>query len=155
MGQPTWSAELIETAKKCAFEGLSAAQIAKVIGKTRNAILGKLFRMGINLPNDHSGHKPATPKQPKPKVRSEIFTPRASREDATFSMHLARCDGVEFFDLKPHHCRWPYGTSNYYFCGRRRAAGSPYCFGHSQMAFVKQDRRGGDGFHGLNKSGSI
>src|SRR3954469_12551363 len=64
-----WTDERVETLKKLWLDGLSASQIAKQLGGvTRNAVIGKVHRLGL------SGR--ATPSQPQ---RPAFKTPRAPR----------------------------------------------------------------------------
>lgn len=43
----TWDEHAIQTLKELTAQGLSASLIAKELGTTRNAVLGKLWRLGI------------------------------------------------------------------------------------------------------------
>src|ERR1700691_664842 len=64
-----WTDERVELLKKLWLEGLSASQIAKQLGGvTRNAVIGKVHRLGL------SGR--ATPSQPSP---TAFKTPRPPR----------------------------------------------------------------------------
>ncbi|MGZ6013165.1 MAG: GcrA family cell cycle regulator, partial [Caulobacteraceae bacterium] len=64
-----WTDERVETLKKLWLDGLSASQIAKQLGGvTRNAVIGKVHRLGL------SGR--ATPSQPQ---RPTFKAPRAPR----------------------------------------------------------------------------
>ena len=45
----TWTDERVETLKKLWAEGLSASQIAAALGGvTRNAVIGKVHRLGLS-----------------------------------------------------------------------------------------------------------
>ena len=64
-----WTDERVETLKKLWLDGLSASQIAKQLGGvTRNAVIGKVHRLGL------SGR--ATPSQP---ARVAFKAPRPPR----------------------------------------------------------------------------
>src|SRR3954469_12301115 len=64
-----WTDERVETLKKLWLEGHSASQIAKQLGGvTRNAVIGKVHRLGL------SGR--ATPSQPQ---RTTFKAPRTPR----------------------------------------------------------------------------
>src|ERR1700722_1403704 len=47
MSIETWTAERIEQLRNFASSGLSSSQIAAEIGVTRNAVIGKLNRLGL------------------------------------------------------------------------------------------------------------
>lgn len=62
-----WTAERVEKLTKLAFSGLSASQIAGVLGSTtRNAVIGRLHRMKICLPKKGNG---SATRPPKPKFK--------------------------------------------------------------------------------------
>ena len=68
-----WTDERVETLKKLWLDGLSASQIAKQLGGvTRNAVIGKVHRLGL------SGR--AAPSQP---VGTVFKAPRPARAPAT------------------------------------------------------------------------
>jgi GcrA cell cycle regulator len=58
----SWDAEDVALLKKLWSVGQSAAQIARRLGCSRNAVCGRLIRLGLKR-----GHKPPTA---KPKIRS-------------------------------------------------------------------------------------
>src|ERR1700730_13899541 len=47
MSMETWTPERIEQLRNYASSGLSSSQIAAEIGVTRNAVIGKLNRLGL------------------------------------------------------------------------------------------------------------
>jgi GcrA cell cycle regulator len=51
----TWTSERIELLKRCLHAGLSCGQIAREIGVTRNAVIGKMNRLGLSRPKDWRG----------------------------------------------------------------------------------------------------
>lgn len=43
---------------------------------------------------------------------------------------------VTFWELEPHHCRWPSGDDPpYLYCGMPKFADCSYCFRHASIAF--------------------
>ena len=91
----SWSDERVELLKKLWGEGQSASQIAKELGGvTRNAVIGKVHRLGLSNRNEEpepapapepdkkAGKKPAA--APRPEPQAEPATPEpASEEPAT------------------------------------------------------------------------
>lgn len=76
----TWTDERVEVLKTKWAEGHSASQVARMLGGvTRNAVIGKVNRLGLSGRAEPSGPKrlPRTPKAPKPKRSSD--TGRAVR----------------------------------------------------------------------------
>jgi GcrA cell cycle regulator len=53
----TWTSERIELLKRCLQAGLSCSQIAREIGVTRNAVIGKRNRLGLSRPKDVIGRQ--------------------------------------------------------------------------------------------------
>jgi GcrA cell cycle regulator len=141
-----WTEERVSLLKKLWLEGLSASQIAKQLGGvTRNAVIGKVHRLGL------SGR--ATPSQP---TRPAFKAPRPPRPAS--ATHLAPrpnppplprpIDYVEepgsatVLTLGAHMCKWPIGdpaSDNFTFCGRRIGEGS-YCAEHSRVAYQPQQK---------------
>ncbi len=48
----TWTSERIELLKRCFHAGLSCGQIAREIGVSRNAVIGKINRLGLSRPKE-------------------------------------------------------------------------------------------------------
>ena len=53
----TWTSERIELLKRCLYAGLSCGQTARQIGVTRNAVIGKMNRLGLSRPKDVIGRQ--------------------------------------------------------------------------------------------------
>jgi len=86
----SWSDERVEKLKKMWSEGQSASQIAKELGGvTRNAVIGKVHRLGLSNRNGSgggnaaadgaTGEKPAA--KPRPKSRTAAERPAAPKPD--------------------------------------------------------------------------
>ncbi len=83
----SWSEDRVETLKKMWGEGQSASQIAKELGGvTRNAVIGKVHRLGLsnrNTGSDKTGAKakakPAATKSAKPKAAPKAADKPAAR----------------------------------------------------------------------------
>ena len=89
----SWTDERVELLKKMWGEGQSASQIAKELGGvTRNAVIGKVHRLGLSNRNTGSSAKAAEPKEkpapaaaapkpepkPKPQPKTEPARPAAT-----------------------------------------------------------------------------
>ncbi len=75
----SWTDERVETLKKMWAEGQSASQIAKELGGvTRNAVIGKVHRLGLsNRAGGKEEEEPvAAPPPPEPAVRPDAASPR-------------------------------------------------------------------------------
>ena len=147
-----WDDERVELLKKLWAEGLSASQIAsKMGGVTRNAVIGKVHRLGL------SGR--ATPAKPKRGTSSETTTtfpvekpsitktslPSAPEPEFTAPIILDTGDLTTVATLQRNMCKWPVGdpaTDDFHFCGQSTAPGKSYCAYHAHMAFQPPQRRG-------------
>jgi GcrA cell cycle regulator len=75
----SWTDERVEILKTMWTEGKSASQIAKELGGvTRNAVIGKVHRLGLSNRNGGGGTgAAAAPAQPAPAAKAAPETPRA------------------------------------------------------------------------------
>ena len=149
-----WTEDRVTTLKTLWLEGLSASQIAKQLGGvTRNAVIGKVHRLGL------SGR--ATPSQPS---RPAFKAPRPARPANAGAHHAPRriepqphpAPRLENYVEEPgsatvltlgaHMCKWPIGdpsTDSFTFCGRRIGDEGPYCIEHARVAYQPQQKKGG------------
>ena len=166
----TWTDERVETLKKLWGEGLSASQIATEIGGgiTRNAVIGKVHRLGLSgrgkakapPPARSKAKAPSAPAPVLPARPAAIVTPvppalaiEAAPEPAPLAVAdevgLPLSERVTIMDLRESMCRWPMGDPTkpeFRFCGARSVTGLPYCSHHAQVAYQpvadrKRDRR--------------
>lgn len=145
-----WTEERFERAKEMVAEGMSAAQIASVLGcgLSRNAIIGKLHRAGlkggggprVGSPNG-GPRKPSRPRQRHYKLgfgsrfQSPVpLKPKPVKEPPKPPEALM----LGILDLKPTHCKFPIGDprkDDFGFCGAGRHQASPYCEYHHMLAY--------------------
>jgi GcrA cell cycle regulator len=157
----SWSDERVELLRKLWSEGLSASQIAAELGGiTRNAVIGKVHRLGLS--GRAKSPSSAAPRPRKPRAPSQIL--RVSRPALRGNTALApmyeldiepepelaeniiplgqRCSILELSEDK---CHWPIGdpgTPDFFFCGGKTIEGLPYCGYHSRIAYQPlADRR--------------
>ena len=143
-----WTDERVELLKKLWQDGLSASQIAKQLGGvTRNAVIGKVHRLGLSGRAAPSKPQRTVFKAPRP-ARPAAAAPSAPRRIAEpVASHPAPAP-VRYADEKPgtatvltlgaHMCKWPIGDpaqDNFTFCGRRADETGPYCHEHAQVAY--------------------
>jgi GcrA cell cycle regulator len=148
-----WTDERVENLRKLWTDGLSASQIAKQLGGvTRNAVIGKVHRLGlagratpsrpakrpmrINRPARQFG-APSAPGQQRARALSIApapFVPAPPPLEA-----LAQPDGsvASILTITDRMCKWPIGDPNdqtFALCGRESDCG-PYCKEHAQYAY--------------------
>ena len=151
-----WTDERVETLKKLWLDGLSASQIAKQLGGvTRNAVIGKVHRLGLS--GRAAPSQPARPtfKAPRPARPAATTVPAPRRaappqpkEAAPVVAHapppppaaprLEERGVATVLTLGAHMCKWPIGdpaSDEFSFCGRRSADDGPYCVEHARVAY--------------------
>ena len=161
-----WTDERVETLKALWLDGLSASQIAKELGGvTRNAVIGKVHRLGL------SGR--ATPSQPSPvafkppRSRPAAPAPIVHRRptatlgadspppEARFTPRVEEPGAATVLTLGRHMCKWPIGdpsSSEFTFCGRRASDERPYCVEHAKLAYQPQQTKRKAGPNDLARS---
>jgi len=158
-----WNAERVELLKRHFNAGLSCSQIAREIGVTRNAVIGKMNRLGLSRPRDViAGQqefrraarlaRPKTPPGPRPRrPRLSIFAqhemlvaafpePQLRVEDVP----IVNGCGCTLLELSRATCRWPVSATDgadARFCGSTPIEGLPYCPGHARIAYRPAGRR--------------
>lgn len=133
-----WTKERTALAVRLWGDGLTASQIAAKLGDvSRNAVLGKLNRMGIDRPigKPKIRNSTALPQAAKPKKipnRPPALTRALQRWDVgPEPVAVDACKGID--ELKERDCRWPIGDpkkAGFHFCGHRRVPGAQYCEHH-------------------------
>jgi GcrA cell cycle regulator len=160
----TWHAERVDLLKRCFESGLTCSEIAREIGVTRNAVIGKLSRLGLSRPREVIA-KPlrraaalARPKVPRPRrltrPPANILAQREMLknafavadsipvEDPVIPIDNGR--GCTLLELGERKCRWPIndpGSHDFCFCGNEPVSGFPYCPGHARMAYRRAGAR--------------
>lgn len=81
----SWTDDRVETLKRMWSEGQSASAIAKELGGvTRNAVIGKVHRLGLsNRTEEPDAAAPAPAPAPEPVAREKPAAPRAVPQPAT------------------------------------------------------------------------
>ena len=117
-------------------QGLSASDISARMGKSRNAILGKLFRLRGGRTGNRKVSVAKIPRGVKlPPVRRFNYTD----QPALPPISLADGAGIAITDLQTGMCKWPIGDpkqSDFRFCGHPQHEGKPYCTAHCAVAYA-------------------
>jgi GcrA cell cycle regulator len=162
----TWTDDRVELLKKLWADGLSASQIAGELGGiTRNAVIGKVHRLGLS--GRAKAPSSSVPRQRKPRAPSQMF--RAPRTMMRGNTALAQMPSYDYdpepepelieniipigqrcslLELDQEKCHWPIGDPgqpDFFFCGGKTNAGTPYCGYHGRVAYqppsARRDRR--------------
>ena len=159
-----WTEERVDVLKKLWAEGHSASQIAKELGGvTRNAVIGKVHRLGLSgraTPSRPVKRPPrlARPKPrlqpdgtviaPKPMTLANADEPLRSAEKVAMAaalppQKLSDGEAATILTLRDSMCKWPIGDPadpKFAFCGRKAQSG-PYCSEHGKVAFQPAKKR--------------
>lgn len=145
-----WTDERVATVRKLWADGLSASQIAmRLGGVTRSAVIGKVWRLGLQgrAPTSRlqSAKRPKSKKQKRPtpfdamKAALAAAFAAAPIEPPPMPDKSAPADQRRsLLELEPHHCRWPIGDvrePDFHFCGAQKVAGLSYCLAHARKAY--------------------
>jgi GcrA cell cycle regulator len=150
MRRALWDGRRIGALKRLWADGETAGAIAKELGLSRSAVLGKIFR--LRLEAGAAGERAAA------KSKDAARQARAGRTAAAGAPLRRRGAGAtanaelprpptnaarkSLLELTNSCCRWPYGElgkGNYLFCGAPGAAlddGIPYCARHMRRAYI-------------------
>jgi GcrA cell cycle regulator len=136
-----WTEERVARLSELWSEGLSAAQIARQLGGgvTRNAIIGKIHRLGLSgrAAPSRPGRQPK-PIGPRARRRRSHASPAPALPTALARVELVEAPGLATpLTLAAHACRWPVGdprSEAFTFCGRPARKG-PYCAAHTAQAY--------------------
>ena len=163
----SWTDERVELLKKLWAEGLSASQIAAKLGEvTRNAVIGKVHRLGlagrattsrIKTPRSRTNVALFPARSPQLQYRTfgnaalKVAVQPQERKTATViplrslpELTPAPGKQIALADLTEAMCHWPEGDpmeEGFHFCGRRKAFGIPYCEHHAAIAYNPAARR--------------
>ncbi|MEM7464345.1 MAG: GcrA family cell cycle regulator [Pseudomonadota bacterium] len=154
----SWTDERVARLTKLWADGLSASQIAAELGGvTRNAVIGKVHRLGLSGRAKSSGSS-STPR-PKRQPRVSGYSSRSPRTSqralnnlslkisstSTAARALAEEDleapeplKLALTELTEKTCKWPIGdpaTEDFYFCGQNVGECGPYCKYHAKLAY--------------------
>ena len=158
-----WTDERVELLKKLWAEGLSASQIAGELGGiTRNAVIGKVHRLGLSGRAKSSSSGAARPRKARApgmmrvtrtSIRGNTALAHAYEHELEVEPELV--DNVipmgqrrTLLELTEATCHWPIGDPgqpDFFFCGGQTVSGLPYCAYHSRVAYqpvhMRRDRR--------------
>ncbi|MEI9903635.1 MAG: GcrA family cell cycle regulator [Asticcacaulis sp.] len=169
----SWTDERVETLKKLWQEGHSASQIAKQLGGvTRNAVIGKVHRLGLSgraAPSQPTRplYKPARPARPavSPQSHGPSHAAPLPRREPVIARPVISQPLVPYVEepgtatvltLGAKMCKWPIGdpsSDSFSFCGRVASDGTPYCVEHARVAYQpSQKTKKRDGGADLSRS---
>ena len=167
-----WTEERIAKLKHGWESGMTATQIAEMLGEgvTRNAVIGKAHRLGLESrpsPVKATDAAPATAAAPAPAAAPARPAPPPSAAPVAAApapvaapatpvpapaapaarpakAKAGKQGRTTLLDLNEKVCKWPIGhpgEADFHFCGKASQAGFPYCTEHCLVAYQAQAAR--------------
>ena len=139
-----WDDNNVSKLRELWDQGLPTAQIGKLLGFTKNAVVGKAHRIGLERrpsPIRRTAVKTDRKKSTSPitpKLNFEI----AKKEETAIPISQQNFQPVVknlFTKNLKRGCEWPEGhpdESDFKFCGKERFEDKPYCIDHCAVAYV-------------------
>jgi GcrA cell cycle regulator len=141
----TWTPERIEQLRSCVGSGMTCSQIAAAIGVSRNAVIGKIHRLGLSSGRPAGAGARANcpprarhPRGPTQRRLLRLAYAQAPLDEIMSSIAVISTHPCTLMDIDTHQCRWPIGdpaSTHFLFCGNDAIAGLTYCVGHARMAY--------------------
>lgn len=152
-GNSIWSDDLIARLEKLWSAGKSAGEIAAILGHvSRNAVIGKVHRLGLTRANHAIAKSPAATKvkQPSrnagaviqhlrrapPKIKPEPYVVATPVDIAPRMLSV-----LEFTDRTCKYGIGDVGEPGFGFCGHETAPGKPYCPAHCALTYRPPEKR--------------
>jgi GcrA cell cycle regulator len=153
----TWNPERVALLRNFVGAGLTCSQIAAEIGVTRNAVIGKIHRLGLGpgRPAAVPG-RACPPRTWRPRLASQrqllrligADAPRSAAASAIEAVAVDSAQRCSLLELAQGKCRWPVsdqsdasGATDFVFCGNEAVDGFSYCAGHARLAYRTAERR--------------
>jgi GcrA cell cycle regulator len=156
----SWTDERVDLLRKLWTDGLSASQIAAELGGvTRNAVIGKVHRLGMSGrtkgSNQSSGgiKKNSAPRpasfaknsKPTGKTGAAQAIPSAPRSQPVVDVPKPQAKMISLLELTENTCKYPIGDpqeEGFGFCGVKSRDNDPYCEYHCRLTYQPaSDRR--------------
>lgn len=158
----SWDGERVELLRKLWQDGISASRIAAQMGAgiTRNAVIGKVHRLGL------SGRAKTTASSGAPRPKRVAAPPTMQKTVALRGNTLMLrevviaeeyevavlpeavvipiSERVTITELRDNMCRWPLGdplAPEFRYCGTKCDPTLPYCVPHGRMAYQQTPDR--------------
>lgn len=145
-----WAPDDEDTLRRMWAEGFSGAEIGRIVGRSRNSVIGKAHRLGLSMRTGHAKRKAAKVNRPKEKRGLRIAstkplivysTPRPIKLEVP-PMEKPVSLKIQLMDLKVGRveCRWIDGEPTSGFCGHKVPPevverGLSYCMYHFAIAY--------------------
>ena len=137
----SWNQQKVDDLKKLWNEGVATSRIGEQLGFTKNAVIGKAFRLGLERRQNSRKKASQTASYSSATLYRETITPSSSipikkestrrREKFSFKKSIV---GTGSFKS----CQWPIGDplkEGFHYCGCENIPTKPYCIEHYKKAY--------------------
>lgn len=134
----TWTDDRVEELSRLWASGYSASAIGRMLGVSKNAVVGKAHRMRLESrpsPIRRDQRTPARRRVPMP-VQTLLRQPVIAAPPPPPRWTVRR-------NTEGPSCLWPLGDpgdSGFHFCGDQAVEGKPYCPEHCARAYITRNR---------------
>ena len=140
----SWNQQKVDDLKKLWNEGVATSRIGEQLGFTKNAVVGKAHRIGLERrpsPIRRTAVKPdrkkaRSPVMPKLNFENSVETTKVQKN--SFNSFTPLVNNL-FAPIKKRGCEWPVGHPDepeFHFCDKERFEDKPYCIDHCAVAYV-------------------
>jgi GcrA cell cycle regulator len=137
----SWNQQKVEDLKKLWNDGVATSLIGERLGFTKNAVIGKAFRLGLER-RQNSRKKISQPAS----FSSTTLYRETSSSSSSISVKKEPIRRREKFSFKKsivgtgnfRSCQWPIGDpleEGFHYCGGQNIPTKPYCIEHFKKAY--------------------
>ena len=137
----SWNQQKVENLKKLWNDGVATSRIGEQLGFTKNAVIGKAFRLGLER-RQNSRKKISQPAS----FSSTTLYRETSSPSSSISVKKEPIRRREKFSFKKsivgtgnfRSCQWPIGDplkEGFHYCGGQNIPTKPYCIEHFKKAY--------------------
>ena len=137
----SWNQQKVEDLKKLWNDGVATSRIGEQLGFTKNAVIGKAFRLGLER-RQNSRKKISQPAS----FSSTTLYRETSTSSSSISVKKDPIRRREKFSFKKsivgtgnfRSCQWPIGDpleEGFHYCGGQNIPTKPYCIEHFKKAY--------------------
>ena len=137
----SWNQQKVEDLKKLWNDGVATSRIGEQLGFTKNAVIGKAFRLGLER-RQNSRKKISQPTS----FSSTTLYRQTSSSSSSISVKKEPIRRREKFSFKKsivgtgnfRSCQWPIGDpleEGFHYCGGQNIPTKPYCIEHFKKAY--------------------
>ena len=142
-----WDDQNVFRLKELWDQGLPTAQIGKLLGFTKNAVVGKAHRIGLERrpsPIRRSAIKPDRKKARSPIIPKLNFENNSVDQEVDINNNNFQPVVKNIFTKKQKRgCEWPIGhpdERDFRFCDNERFSEKPYWLEHCTIAYVLPEK---------------